>query len=67
MMRTSKETISDVLYTLKVAALIILELKKGGGGGEMGASGAPPVSGGQKKSVVWIGLIYLTCFIPTAI
>ena len=36
MMRTSKETISGVLYTLKVAALIILELKKGGGGGEWG-------------------------------
>ena len=51
MMRTSKETISDVLYTLKVAPLIILELKKGGGG--MGVSGAPPVSGGQKKA--WSG------------
>ena len=52
-----------------VAALLFLELKRGltgeGGGGV--ASGAPAQSQSVKKCLVWIGLIYLSCSIPTVI
>ena len=56
-----------------VAALLFLELKrglKGEGGGRGGggvASGEPAQSQSVKKSLVWIGLIYLSCSIPTVI
>ena len=54
MKRTSKETISDVLYILKVSLLLLLysrtEIR--------GASGYPPPPGSRRsnKSPVWIGL-----------
>ena len=48
----------------------ILGVKEGfkgrGWGGGM-ASGAPAQSQSVKKSLVWIGLIYLSCSIPTVI
>ena len=49
------------------AALLFLELKRGLKGEEGVASGAPAQSQSVKKSLVWIGLIYHSCYIPTVI